>query len=332
MVREEVAGNQGLLNGSSEKEVDKILNDYYEVSAQKEKLEISLANLKVNKNDLSSELSELELSNKKQNSEYNKLANELNEVNIQIGKCEIKLDNYLLRLNEEYGLTYERAKNEYSEPEEADSARTKVNSIKRDIRALGEVNTGAISEYERINERYTFLSNQKEEISASVNDLLKVIDELDSEMVTRLTDTFDKLNKEFQKTFTRLFRGGEGSLILTNPDDILNSGLEIKALPPGKDIKNTKLLSGGESTLTAIALLFAMLNIRTVPFCILDEVEAALDEANVDMFGKYLEELNTNTQFIIITHKKRTMEYADNLYGITMQESGVSKLVSVKLD
>ena len=162
--------------------------------------------------------------------------------------------------------------------------------------------------------------------------MLKVIDELDSEMVTRLTDTFDKLNKEFQKTFTRLFRGGEGSLILNNPDDILNSGLEIKALPPGKDIKNTKLLSGGESTLTAIALLFAMLNIRTVPFCILDEVEAALDEANVDMFGKYLEELNTNTQFIIITHKKRTMEYADNLYGITMQESGVSKLVSVKLD
>ena len=184
----------------------------------------------------------------------------------------------------------------------------------------------------RINERYIFLSNQKEEISASVNDLLKVIDELDSEMVTRLTDTFDKLNKEFQKTFTRLFRGGDGCLILTNPDDILNSGLEIKALPPGKDIKNTKLLSGGESTLTAIALLFAMLNIRTVPFCILDEVEAALDEANVDMFGKYLEELNTNTQFIIITHKKRTMEYADNLYGITMQESGVSKLVSVKLD
>lgn len=331
-VTNEINGNQGLLNGSIEKEVEKILNEYYEVSAQKEKLEISLANLKVNKNDLSSELSELELSNKKQNSEYNKLANELNEVNIQIGKCEIKLDNYLLRLNEEYGLTYERAKNEYSEPEEADSARTKVNSIKRDIRALGEVNTGAISEYERINERYTFLSNQKEEISASVSDLLKVIDELDSEMVTRLTDTFDKLNKEFQKTFTRLFRGGEGSLILTNPDDILNSGLEIKALPPGKDIKNTKLLSGGESTLTAIALLFAMLNIRTVPFCILDEVEAALDEANVDMFGKYLEELNTNTQFIIITHKKRTMEYADNLYGITMQESGVSKLVSVKLD
>ncbi len=154
----------------------------------------------------------------------------------------------------------------------------------------------------------------------------------DNAFIKANNEMFDKLNKEFQKTFTRLFRGGEGSLILTNPDDILNSGLEIKALPPGKDIKNTKLLSGGESTLTAIALLFAMLNIRTVPFCILDEVEAALDEANVDMFGKYLEELNTNTQFIIITHKKRTMEYADNLYGITMQESGVSKLVSVKLD
>ena len=151
-------------------------------------------------------------------------------------------------------------------------------------------------------------------------------------MIDKLQNTYNSLKIEFSNVFKKLFRGGEASLILTNPSDILTSGLDIKAVPPGKDIKSTKLLSGGESTLTAIALLFAVLNIRTVPFCIFDDVEAALDEANVDMFGQYLNKLNSDTQFIIITHKKRTMEYTNNLYGITMQESGVSKLVSVKLD
>ena len=144
--------------------------------------------------------------------------------------------------------------------------------------------------------------------------------------------SYNELSTEFSKVFKDLFKGGEGKLILTDKEDILTSGLEIYAQPPGKELKSTRLLSGGESTLTAIALLFSILNIRTVPFCILDEVEASLDEANVDIFGNYLTKLNKETQFIIITHKKRTMEYINNLYGITMQESGVSKIVSVKLD
>ena len=135
-----------------------------------------------------------------------------------------------------------------------------------------------------------------------------------------------------KSVFKKLFKGGVGELILTEPDDLLNTGVDIKACPPGKTLKTINLLSGGEKTLTAIALLFAILNIRYVPFCVLDEVEAALDEANVDTFGNYISEYKKKTEFIIITHKKRTMEYADSLYGITMQESGVSKLVSVKLD
>ena len=139
-------------------------------------------------------------------------------------------------------------------------------------------------------------------------------------MTIKLSTTFDTLNVEFGKVFKKLFKGGEASLILTNPEDILNTGVEIKAVPPGKDIKSTRLLSGGESTLTAIALVFAILNIRTVPFCIFDEIEAALDEANVDMFGNYLKTIDSKTQFVIITHKKRTMEYSNNLYRITMQE------------
>ena len=289
--------------------------------------------LKANKNDLQASLSELELSNRKQNSEYNALVKELNDINVLISKEEVKLDNLLLRLNEEYGITFEKAKATYLEAlEDAEEVRSKVNYLKREIKTLGDVNVGAISEYERVNSRYTFLSTQRDDLTSSINDLLKVINELDDEMKERLTSTFDELNKAFKMTFVKLFRGGEAELVLTDPTDILNTGLEIKAVPPGKGIKNTKLLSGGEATLTAIALLFAVLSIRTVPFCILDEVEAALDEANVDMFGKYLKEIESSTQFIIITHKKRTMEYTNNLYGITMQESGVSKLVSVKLE
>ena len=265
------------------------------------------------------------------NSEYNELLSNQKDLEVSISKEEIKLDSNLLRLNEEYGMTYEKAK-EYEIEESIDLVRSKVNSLKRDIKTLGDVNVGAIAEYERINERYTFLTTQKDDLTKSINDLLAIINELDETMVHKLSDTFNVLNVEFNKVFKKLFKGGEASLILTNPEDILNTGVEIKAIPPGKDIKSTRLLSGGESTLTAISLIFAILNIRTIPFCIFDEVEAALDESNVDMFGNYLKDIDSNTQFIIITHKKRTMEYANNLYGITMQESGVSKLVSVKLD
>ena len=159
-----------------------------------------------------------------------------------------------------------------------------------------------------------------------------VINELDETMIEKFKTTFDLVNEEFKTVFKKLFRGGTGKLILTDEEDLLNTGVDIIASPPGKNLKSLNMLSGGEKTLTAIALLFSILNIRIVPFCILDEVEAALDEANVDMFGTYLSEYKDKTQFIIITHKKRTMEYAKTLYGITMQESGVSKLVSVRLD
>ena len=331
-ITNEMRGTSGVLNKELDKEIEAILNKYYEVNTAKESLEITLNNLKNNKHDLQSEISELELNNRKINSEFNQKNHELKELEILIGKLDIRLENALMRLNEEYSLTYEKAAAEYSLEEEVNAARTKVNSLKNKIKALGEVNLGSIAEYERINTRYTFLDTQKRDLETAINDILVVINELDETMKGKLLGTFDELNKEFSKVFNKLFKGGEASLSLTNPDDILNTGLDIRAVPPGKDIKNTRLLSGGESTLTAIALLFAILNIRTVPFCILDEVESALDEPNVDMFGNYLKGLNSKTQFIIITHKKRTMEHTDNLYGITMQESGISKLVSVKLD
>lgn len=330
-ITNEINGNIGLLNNNISDKLNEILEEYYKVSSEKDNLEATISKLKVDKNDLQSEINELELNNRKQNSEYNKLINDIRQLEVSISKEESKLDSYLLRLSEEYSMTYDKAKNYVLDMEEAD-ARVKVNSLKRDIKNLGEVNTGSIAEYERVNTRYEFLTSQKEDLNSSINDLLSIINELDDTMIGKLKESYELLNKEFGIVFKKLFRGGEGKLVLTDPNNILTTGLEIKACPPGKEIKSLKTLSGGEATLTAIALLFATINIRTVPFCILDEAEAALDEANVDVFGNYLKEYDNKTQFIVITHKKRTMEYANSLYGITMQESGVSKLVSVKLD
>ena len=330
-VNNEINGSVGLLNNDISSKLQEILDEYYKVNGEKEKLEISINELKLNKNDLQSEVNELELASRKQNSEYNKMMNDVRTLEVTISKEENKLDNYLVRLSEEYGMTYDKAK-EYNLDMNITDARIKVNNLKRDIKALGEVNTGSISEFDRINTRYEFLTKQKDDLTGSINDLLEIINELDGTMKDRLTTTFNALNNEFCKVFKKLFRGGEGKLVLLDENNILTSGLEIKACPPGKEIKSLKTLSGGEASMTALALLFATLNIRTVPFCILDEAEAALDEANVDIFGNYLKEYNNKTQFIVITHKKRTMEYASSLYGITMQESGVSKLVSVKLD
>ena len=330
-VNNEINGNVGLLNNDISSKLQEILDEYYKVNGEKEKLELSINELKLNKNDLQSEINELELASRKQNSEYNKIMNDVRTLEVTISKEENKLDNYLVRLSEEYGMTYDKAK-EYNLDMNITDARIKVNNLKRDIKALGEVNTGSISEFDRINTRYEFLTKQKDDLTGSINDLLEIINELDETMKDRLTTTFNALNNEFCKVFKKLFRGGEGKLVLLDENNILTSGLEIKACPPGKEIKSLKTLSGGEASMTALALLFATLNIRTVPFCILDEAEAALDEANVDIFGNYLKEYDNKTQFIVITHKKRTMEYAGSLYGITMQESGVSKLVSVKLD
>lgn len=330
-VNNEINGSVGLLNNDISSKLQEILDEYYKVNGEKEKLEISINELKLNKNDLQSEVNELELASRKQNSEYNKMMNDVRILEVTISKEENKLDNYLVRLSEEYGMTYDKAK-EYNLDMNITDARIKVNNLKRDIKALGEVNIGSISEFDRINTRYEFLTKQKDDLTGSINDLLEIINELDGTMKDRLTTTFNALNNEFCKVFKKLFRGGEGKLALLDENNILTSGLEIKACPPGKEIKSLKTLSGGEASMTALALLFATLNIRTVPFCILDEAEAALDEANVDIFGNYLKEYNNKTQFIVITHKKRTMEYASCLYGITMQESGVSKLVSVKLD
>ena len=287
---------------------------------------------KVKKSEVSSQISELEMENKKFSSLVYQIDQSLKECEIDMGKMETQMDYMLTLLSETYHLTYEKAKMDYVLDLDSEIARLKVSSLRKEMKSLGTVNLGSIDEFERLNTRYEFLKNQKDDLEKACTDLLEIISEMDEIMITRLQDAFAKIQAEFSKVFHKMFKGGTGNLILTDPDNILETGIDIVAEPPGKKLNNIQLLSGGEKTLTAISLLFAILNVYPVPFCVLDEVEAALDEANVDTFGKYLQEQKDKSEFILITHKKRTMEYADTLYGITMQEQGVSKVVSVKLE
>ncbi|MBC2675855.1 chromosome segregation protein SMC [Listeria booriae] len=251
---------------------------------------------------------------------------------VSMSRLDADVANRLDRLSEAYVLNFEAAKERAIAEMDIDQARSKVRLLKRSIDELGVVNIGAIDEFERIKERFEFLNGQQEDLLEAKSTLFQVMDEMDEEMKKRFEESFTAIQTEFAIVFPELFGGGQARLILHNPEEVLTTGVDIEAQPPGKKLQNLSLLSGGERALTAIALLFAIIRVRPMPFCILDEVEAALDEANVTRFSRYLKKFETNIQFIVITHRKGTMEEADVLYGVTMQESGVSKLVSVRLE
>jgi len=331
-IKIEIDGINNTLNNTIDKEEELILKQYYEALDEKSKLESELELLNNKKIRLNNELEEFEYNIKKDNSVYNEKTNLLHELEIEVNRADVKLDTLLNTLNETYSMTYEKAISLYKLDIEPNIARNKVNSLKRQIRELGPVNEMAPEEYERVSERYEFLIHQQEDLSNAENTLLEIIEEMDNVMKQEFLKTFKVIQENFSLTFKELFKGGHAELSLTDSSNILETGIEINACPPGKKLKSISLLSGGEKTFTAISLLFAILKSRPVPFCILDEVEAALDEVNVEAFGEYISKLKEKTQFIVITHKKKTMEYVDVLYGITMQESGVSKLVSVKLE
>ncbi|KGX93195.1 chromosome partitioning protein Smc [Pontibacillus halophilus JSM 076056 = DSM 19796] len=273
---------------------------------------------------------ERELKEAKRN--HASLTQSIQDKEVQATRHDVELDNRLQQLSADYNLSFERAKETYPETTDLEATRTRVKLIRKGIEELGTVNIGAIDEFERIEERHNFLTEQQTDLLDAKSTLTETISEMDVEMERRFSTTFFQIKDEFQLVFRELFGGGQADLQLTNPQDLLNTGIEIVAQPPGKKLQNLGLLSGGERALTAIALLFSILRVRPVPFCVLDEVEAALDEANVTRFAKYLKEFSENTQFIVITHRKGTMEEADVLYGVTMQESGVSRLVSVRLE
>ncbi len=328
----ELRSLENLVDSSLSKEEDRIMKLYYETSREKEEVVREIARSTKEKDKISSTIDNIEATNKLNNTSLYTKEKELKTLEINISKMDVLLDNYLRILSEDYEMTYEKARSNYILEMDTKEARSLVNSYKNRIKQIGMVNVQAIEDYKRVSERYNFLNSQKDDLLNAKDTLLEIINEMDTVMKEEFLTTFNKIDREFQEVFKQLFKGGSASLKLTNPDDLLETGVDIIASPPGKKLTSINLLSGGEKTLTAICLIFAILNVKPIPFCLFDEVEAALDEANVDNFGKYLNNYKDKTQFLIITHKKRTMEYANTLYGITMQESGVSKLVSVKLD
>ena len=328
----DIRGMKNLLDGVLSDEEEAVIKKYYEAVKEKSEALKKLDVLLKNKEEVSKASEEYALSVKQDNKILNNKNNELKELEVSVNRLDVKLDTLLATLSEEYSMSYENARSRYKLEIDYNIAKNKVTTLRRKIKELGEVNLTAPKEYDELEQRYNFLSKQIEDLLKAKDTLITIADEMDKVMVREFKESFKIINELFAKTFKELFKGGHANLKLTDPNNLLETGIEIVASPPGKKVGSISLLSGGEKTLTAISLLFAIIKARPAPFCILDEVEAALDEANVDTFGKYVTSLKNLSQFIIITHKKVTMEYVDVLYGITMQESGVSRLVSVSLE
>lgn len=256
-----------------------------------------------------------------------------NAIKVDHGKLEIKLDNNLQRLVSEYSLTYESAKERTLDAELEDlvQARAEVSALRAEIQRLGNINMNAPEEYDEINTRYESMKQQIDELTQARDKILAAIDDMDSVMKKQFKEMFDKINEQFNEIFVSLYGGGKAELILCDPEDLLNTGIEINAQPPGKAVQNNMLFSGGEKSLIALCVLFAILKVKPVPLVILDEVEAALDPGNVERFAQYLHNYTDRTQFIVVTHRVGTMEKADVLFGVTMQRQGVSQMLKVTL-
>ena len=317
------------LQGHSLEEIDAQIQGW---TQKRDEATTTIADLRQQKDRLQVDFEKFEADLKELQRTHKGFVDAINAINIKRNRAQVEQTNLLSNLEEHYDVTYEFAKETAVTIEDVEQVRRKVKLLKTSIEELGPVNLTAIEEFERVQERHSFLTEQRNDLLQAKETLLGAIEEMDEEMSTRFGDTFTKVRAQFKKVFRELFGGGQADLVLINPENLLETGIEIIAQPPGKKAQSLSLLSGGERALTAIALLFAILNTRPVPFCILDEVEAALDESNVLRYSQYLKRFSHETQFIVITHRKGTMEGADVLYGITMQESGVSKLVSVKLE
>ena len=305
---------------------NKILKLEEEIDGSKEKVE-KLKNDRINKNE---KLLIIESDIENQNEKIEDIKNQISKLDLKKSKIELELNQVINKMWEEYELTPNNVEN-IEKAKNPSEVQKKVNSIRNEIKELGSVNIDAIKEYKEIKERYDFMSEQRLDLENSSNKLRKVINEMTETMKKQFAEQFKIINKNFGEVFAELFGGGKAELILSDKENILESGIEINVQPPGKKLQNMMLLSGGERAFTAIALLFAILKINPAPFCVLDEIEAALDDVNVYRFAEYLKKFSENSQFLVITHRKGTMEAADTVYGITMEEKGISKLLSMKL-
>jgi len=265
------------------------------------------------------------------NQKIYELEKNLNGLDVKYERNNVQIENYTDRLLNDYDLTYEEAVKLKKEIENNMKVQSEIRDLKEAIKNLGTVNLGAIEEFKRIKERLSFIKNQREDLLSAKSDLNEVIKDMEQKMEEKFMQNFQEIRANFNIVFSELFGGGKADIYLLDEENVLTSGIEIIAQPPGKKLQSLSLLSGGEKSLTAVALLFAVLKTKPTPFCILDEIDAALDDVNINKYTTYLKRFADNTQFIIITHRKNTMEIADILYGVTMEEEGISKLVSVKL-
>ena len=264
--------------------------------------------------------------------ERESLRERLSAHELDVQEASLRRDQLLERIRERYGIDLAS----YEPPPEAlerdhEARQAEATRLRQSLDAMGDVHLGAIEEYEEVSERFRYLSEQKADLSLSIERLRNAIARINRTSRARFRETFEAVNEQFKKTFPRLFLGGRAHLSLTEAEDVLESGIEITAQPPGKRLQNVNLLSGGEKALTAIALLFAVFAVKPSPFFLLDEVDAALDDANVHRFNELVQEMAADSQFLLITHNKATIEISEKLFGITMQEPGLSKLVTVDL-
>ena len=236
------------------------------------------------------------------------------------------------KLWDNYELSHSAASELRRPVENLPKANKEIGELRREISSLGSPNLGAIEEYERVNTRYEFLTGQRDDVEKAKSELVGIINDITGEMESVFVERFNEIDRCFRQTFTELFGGGKAALLLEEENDVLNCGISIKVQPPGKALSNISLLSGGEMAFVAIALYFAILKVRPTPFCVMDEIEAALDEANVSRYAQYMRRMADKTQFLVITHRRGTMEEADMLYGVTMQEKGVSTVIELDLE
>ncbi|MDN6721183.1 MAG: chromosome segregation protein SMC, partial [Staphylococcus equorum] len=316
---------------TGEKAFETIQYNMEQSKDEKVKLSQNIEDVKSRRLELNDTIEVTDQKLQEANQDILSIENRYQDIKSEQSRLDVLINYAIDHLSEDYHLTYERASELYDLDEDIDVLRKKVKLTKMSIEELGPVNLNAIEQFEEINTRFTFLDEQRADLRAAKTTLEQLIEEMDQEVKDRFKETFHAVQGYFSDVFKSLFGGGQAELRLTD-DDYLSAGVDIIVQPPGKKLQHLSLLSGGERALSAIALLFAILKVRSAPFVILDEVEAALDEANVIRYAQYLKNLSDQTQFIVITHRKGTMEFSDRLYGVTMQESGVSKLVSVNLN
>lgn len=324
-------------------EIEQMLNENIVLEQSIKETKEKIEQIKENVKNSSGKIEELKQERVTKNENLEKQEKEISEkfkviedlkaqivkIDVRKTKAQDEMTTIVNRMWEDYELTPNQV-TEYEKPENVSLTQKKVNRMRGEMKELGDVNVGAIEEYQNLKQRYDFMCEQRVDLEQTMSKLRNIIQEMTTTMKEQFKEKFEIINKNFDEVFKELFGGGKASLKLTDEQDILECGIDINVQPPGKKLQNMMLLSGGERAFTAIALLFAILKINPAPFCVLDEIEAALDDVNVYRYAEYLKKFSKQTQFLIITHRKGTMEAADTVYGVTMEENGISKLLSMK--